>query len=81
MKVWKAGTLPPPRVTTRDLGVDTQWAAWRCHVQRKRVVTFQQSMKRVRLLGLPAPVKRALSSLSIVLDSMDLKWAACLLFI
>eukprot|EP00971_Amphidinium_carterae_P256400 5090926-Amphidinium_carterae.1 len=30
MKVWRAGRLPPPRVTTRDLGVDTQWAAWRC---------------------------------------------------
>eukprot|EP00971_Amphidinium_carterae_P137110 2717150-Amphidinium_carterae.2 len=29
MKVWRAGTLPPPRITTRDLGVDSQWAAWR----------------------------------------------------
>eukprot|EP00971_Amphidinium_carterae_P224822 4460165-Amphidinium_carterae.1 len=28
MKVWRAGRLPPLRVTTRDLGVDTQWAAW-----------------------------------------------------
>eukprot|EP00971_Amphidinium_carterae_P223601 4436503-Amphidinium_carterae.1 len=29
-KVWKTGRLPPLKVTTRDLGVDTQWAAWRC---------------------------------------------------
>eukprot|EP00971_Amphidinium_carterae_P322275 6405376-Amphidinium_carterae.1 len=47
MKVWRAGRLPPPRVTTRGLGVDTQWAAWRCLVRRKRVVTFQQAMMRV----------------------------------
>eukprot|EP00971_Amphidinium_carterae_P260313 5164637-Amphidinium_carterae.1 len=56
-KVWRAGRLPPLRVTTRDLGVDTQWAAWRCPVQRKRVITFKQSMTRVRSLGLPAPTK------------------------
>eukprot|EP00971_Amphidinium_carterae_P019834 390674-Amphidinium_carterae.1 len=56
-KVWRAGRLPPLRVTTRDLGVDTQWAAWRCPVQRKRVITFRQSMNRVRSLGLPAPSK------------------------
>eukprot|EP00971_Amphidinium_carterae_P114652 2271596-Amphidinium_carterae.1 len=30
MKVWKAGGLPPPRITTQELGVDTQWAALRC---------------------------------------------------
>eukprot|EP00971_Amphidinium_carterae_P350462 6491558-Amphidinium_carterae.2 len=57
MKVWRAGRLPPPRVTTRDLGVDTQWAAWRCPVQRKRLITFKQSMDRVRSLGLPATSK------------------------
>eukprot|EP00971_Amphidinium_carterae_P351193 6491966-Amphidinium_carterae.1 len=57
MKVWRAGRLPPPWVTTRDLGVDTQWAAWRCPVQRKRVITFKQSMNRVRSLGLPATSK------------------------
>eukprot|EP00971_Amphidinium_carterae_P047024 926008-Amphidinium_carterae.1 len=57
MKVWRAGRLPPLRVTTRDLGVDTQWAAWRCPVQRKRVITFKQSMNRVRSLGLPVPIK------------------------
>eukprot|EP00971_Amphidinium_carterae_P128670 2548433-Amphidinium_carterae.1 len=61
-KVWRAGRLPPPRVTTCDSGVDTQWAAWRCPVQRKRVtddsvITFKQSMKRVRSLGLPATSK------------------------
>eukprot|EP00971_Amphidinium_carterae_P215742 4282721-Amphidinium_carterae.1 len=54
MKVRKAGRLPPPRITTHDLGVDTQWAAWRCPVQCKWVITFQQSMKRVRSLGPPA---------------------------
>eukprot|EP00971_Amphidinium_carterae_P330682 6463843-Amphidinium_carterae.1 len=54
MKVWRAGRLPPLKVTTRDLGVDTPWAPWRCPVQRKRVVTFQQAMMRVRALGLPA---------------------------
>eukprot|EP00971_Amphidinium_carterae_P127459 2525378-Amphidinium_carterae.1 len=57
MKVWRAGRLPPPRVTTSDLGVDTQWAAWRCPVHRKRVITFKQSMNRVRSLGLPATSK------------------------
>eukprot|EP00971_Amphidinium_carterae_P165904 3288554-Amphidinium_carterae.1 len=57
MKVWRSGRLPPLRVTTRDLGVDTQWAAWRCPVQRKRVITFKQSMNRVRSLGLPVPIK------------------------
>eukprot|EP00971_Amphidinium_carterae_P149304 2960214-Amphidinium_carterae.2 len=57
MKVWRGGRLPPPRVTTRDLGVDTQWAAWRCPVQRKRVFNFKQSMNRVRSRGLPATSK------------------------
>eukprot|EP00971_Amphidinium_carterae_P152721 3027054-Amphidinium_carterae.4 len=33
-KLWRTGRLPPLKVTTRDLGVDTQWAAWRCPVQR-----------------------------------------------
>eukprot|EP00971_Amphidinium_carterae_P117004 2317112-Amphidinium_carterae.4 len=50
-KVWRTGRQPPIKVTTRDLGVDTQWAAWRCPVQRKRVMT------RVRSLGLPATIK------------------------
>eukprot|EP00971_Amphidinium_carterae_P259745 5153739-Amphidinium_carterae.1 len=56
-KVWKTGRLPPLKVTTRDLGVDTQWAAWRRPVQRKRVMTFKQSMTKVRSLGLPAVSK------------------------
>eukprot|EP00971_Amphidinium_carterae_P074754 1477334-Amphidinium_carterae.1 len=57
LKVWRAGRLPPPKVATRDLGVDTQWVAWRCPVQCKRVITFRQSMNRVRWLGLPATSK------------------------
>eukprot|EP00971_Amphidinium_carterae_P304095 6043137-Amphidinium_carterae.1 len=57
MKVWRKGRLPPPRITTRELGVDTQWAAWRCLVQRKQGMTFWQSMLRVRSLGLPASSK------------------------
>eukprot|EP00971_Amphidinium_carterae_P200475 3978559-Amphidinium_carterae.1 len=52
MRVWRAGRLPPPRVTTRDLGVDTRWAAWRCPVQCQRVVTFHPAMMRVRALSL-----------------------------
>eukprot|EP00971_Amphidinium_carterae_P098485 1947818-Amphidinium_carterae.1 len=44
-------------LTTRDLGVDTQWAPWRNPVQKKRISTFHQSMNRVRALGLPAHVK------------------------
>eukprot|EP00971_Amphidinium_carterae_P242210 4809449-Amphidinium_carterae.1 len=28
MKVWRAGRLPPPRISTHDLGVDMQRAAW-----------------------------------------------------
>eukprot|EP00971_Amphidinium_carterae_P191688 3803587-Amphidinium_carterae.1 len=27
-KAWRAGLLPPVKITTRDLGVDTQWASW-----------------------------------------------------
>eukprot|EP00971_Amphidinium_carterae_P347327 6489264-Amphidinium_carterae.2 len=56
-KVWKNGRLPPLKVTTRDLGVYTQWAAWRCPVQRKRVMTFNQAMTRVRSKGLRAVTK------------------------
>eukprot|EP00971_Amphidinium_carterae_P078879 1560643-Amphidinium_carterae.1 len=56
-KVWRTGRLPPLKVTTLDLGVDTQWAAWRCPVQRKQVITFKQAMSRVRNLGLPAVIK------------------------
>eukprot|EP00971_Amphidinium_carterae_P219761 4363111-Amphidinium_carterae.1 len=29
MQVWRKGRLPPLQITTRDLGVDTQWSAWR----------------------------------------------------
>eukprot|EP00971_Amphidinium_carterae_P198502 3939490-Amphidinium_carterae.1 len=35
MKAWRAAKLPPLEVTTRDLGVDTQWAAWHCPAQHK----------------------------------------------
>eukprot|EP00971_Amphidinium_carterae_P332197 6466234-Amphidinium_carterae.1 len=28
-KVWRTVRLPPVHITTRDLGVDTQWFAWR----------------------------------------------------
>eukprot|EP00971_Amphidinium_carterae_P200384 3976547-Amphidinium_carterae.1 len=52
-----AGLLPPVKITTRDLGVDTQWSCWRNPVQQKRIRTFEQSMHRVRGLGLPAHVK------------------------
>eukprot|EP00971_Amphidinium_carterae_P311053 6181471-Amphidinium_carterae.1 len=56
-KAWRSGLLPPVKITTRDLGVDTQWSCWRNPVQKKRVRTFEQSMSRVRSLGLPAHVK------------------------
>eukprot|EP00971_Amphidinium_carterae_P078893 1560939-Amphidinium_carterae.1 len=56
-RAWRAGLLPPIKITTRDLGVDTQWSCWRSPVQRKRIRTFEQSMHRVRALGLPAHVK------------------------
>eukprot|EP00971_Amphidinium_carterae_P324100 6440840-Amphidinium_carterae.1 len=55
-KAWRAGLLPPVKIT-RDLGVDTQWASWRNPVQKNKVRTFEQSMNRVRGLGLPAQVK------------------------
>eukprot|EP00971_Amphidinium_carterae_P106791 2115397-Amphidinium_carterae.1 len=48
MRAWRAGLLPPVKITTRDLGVDTQWSCWRNPVQRKRIRTFEQSMQRVR---------------------------------
>eukprot|EP00971_Amphidinium_carterae_P166115 3292667-Amphidinium_carterae.4 len=63
-KVWKTGRLPPLKATTRDLGVDTQWAAWR-PVQHKRVMTFKQAMTRVRSLGLPAVSKARMSLYSV----------------
>eukprot|EP00971_Amphidinium_carterae_P323162 6422355-Amphidinium_carterae.1 len=50
------GRLPPVRLTTRDLSVDTQWASWRNPVQKKRISTFHQSMNRVRALDLLAHV-------------------------
>eukprot|EP00971_Amphidinium_carterae_P297879 5918727-Amphidinium_carterae.2 len=50
-------SLPPPKASTRDLGVGTQWAVRRCPAQRKRLITFKQSMNRVRSLGLPATSK------------------------
>eukprot|EP00971_Amphidinium_carterae_P307303 6106875-Amphidinium_carterae.2 len=62
MKVWRAGRLPPPKVSARDIGVDTQWAAWRCPVQHQRVITFRQSMNRARSLGLPATGKARMQS-------------------
>eukprot|EP00971_Amphidinium_carterae_P147845 2930466-Amphidinium_carterae.1 len=35
MRAWRSGLLPPVKITTRDLGVDTQWSCWRNPVQRK----------------------------------------------
>eukprot|EP00971_Amphidinium_carterae_P350643 6491664-Amphidinium_carterae.2 len=59
-KVWRgyrrAGRLPPVKITTRDLGVDTQWFAWRNPVQQKRISSFCASLYRTRALG-PAHVK------------------------
>eukprot|EP00971_Amphidinium_carterae_P171455 3398698-Amphidinium_carterae.1 len=52
-----AGGLPPVQITTRDLGVDTQWFAWGNPVQQKRISSFRASMYRTRALGLPAHVK------------------------
>eukprot|EP00971_Amphidinium_carterae_P136280 2700252-Amphidinium_carterae.1 len=43
-RAWRSGLLPPVKITTRDLGVDTQWSCWRSPVQRKRIRTFAQSM-------------------------------------
>eukprot|EP00971_Amphidinium_carterae_P021818 430502-Amphidinium_carterae.2 len=40
MQVWRHGRLPPVQITTRDLGVDTQWSAWRNPVQQKRISFF-----------------------------------------
>eukprot|EP00971_Amphidinium_carterae_P245380 4872872-Amphidinium_carterae.1 len=56
-QVWRAGRLPPVKLTTHDLGVDSQWAFWRSPVQKKRISTFHQLMNRVLALGLPAHVK------------------------
>eukprot|EP00971_Amphidinium_carterae_P109134 2161083-Amphidinium_carterae.1 len=56
--------LPPVQITTRDLGVDTQWLAWRNPVQQKRISSFRVSMTRTRALGLPAHVNaRIINSL------------------
>eukprot|EP00971_Amphidinium_carterae_P265559 5268159-Amphidinium_carterae.1 len=49
--------LPPVQITTRDLGVDTQWFAWRNPVQQKRISSFRVSMTSTHALGLPAHVK------------------------
>eukprot|EP00971_Amphidinium_carterae_P012427 244734-Amphidinium_carterae.2 len=57
MQVWRHGRLPPVQITTRDLGVDMQWFAWRNLVEQKRISSFRVSMTRTRALGLPAHVK------------------------
>eukprot|EP00971_Amphidinium_carterae_P026180 516378-Amphidinium_carterae.1 len=55
--------FPPVQITTRDVGVgsdvgvDTQWFAWRNPVQQKRISSLRASMYRTRALGLPAYVK------------------------
>eukprot|EP00971_Amphidinium_carterae_P057688 1141208-Amphidinium_carterae.1 len=56
-RAWRSGLLPPVKITTRDLGVVTQLSCWRNPVQKKLVCTFEQSINRVRGLGLPAHVK------------------------
>eukprot|EP00971_Amphidinium_carterae_P159203 3156356-Amphidinium_carterae.1 len=47
----------PEAGPNRDLGVDTQWFAWRNLVQQKHISFFNVSMNRTRALGLPAHVK------------------------
>eukprot|EP00971_Amphidinium_carterae_P155482 3083548-Amphidinium_carterae.1 len=58
MKVWRAGRLPPPRVTTRDLGVDTQCVAQSsptcdalhsCQTPPKEALRALQKLSSVRL--------------------------------
>eukprot|EP00971_Amphidinium_carterae_P264162 5240461-Amphidinium_carterae.6 len=44
-------------VSLRVILAWTQWVAWRRPVQRNRMITFRQSMLRVRSLGLPAHSK------------------------
>eukprot|EP00971_Amphidinium_carterae_P238850 4741452-Amphidinium_carterae.1 len=44
--------LPLVQITTRDLGVDTQWFAWRNPVQQKRISSFRASMYRTHALAL-----------------------------
>eukprot|EP00971_Amphidinium_carterae_P157107 3114108-Amphidinium_carterae.1 len=71
MKVWRAGRLLPPRVTTRDLGVYTQWAAWRCPVQRSPL--NNQLIACGRLAYRP-PAKRGLLNHSTASVFMALRW-------
>eukprot|EP00971_Amphidinium_carterae_P277237 5501862-Amphidinium_carterae.1 len=54
MQVWQNGKFPPVQTTTCDLGVDTQWFAWRNLAQQKRISSFRVSMNRTSALGLPA---------------------------
>eukprot|EP00971_Amphidinium_carterae_P247336 4911967-Amphidinium_carterae.2 len=79
LQVWRHGRLPPVQITTRDLGVDTQWFAWRNPVQQKRISSFRVSMSWTRALGLPAHVKaRIVKSLFSVGLCMAQKLVECL---
>eukprot|EP00971_Amphidinium_carterae_P149329 2960634-Amphidinium_carterae.2 len=49
-KVWRTGRLPPQKVTTRDLGVDTQWAVWRCPSQKFGITGYHKSERIVKSL-------------------------------
>eukprot|EP00971_Amphidinium_carterae_P257149 5105284-Amphidinium_carterae.2 len=50
-KAWRDGLLPPVKITTRDLGLSGLPG------ETLRIRTFEQSMHRVRGLGLPAHAK------------------------
>eukprot|EP00971_Amphidinium_carterae_P309907 6158192-Amphidinium_carterae.1 len=44
-KVWRACRLPLVQMTTRDLGVDTQWFAWENLVQQQSVHEFDACVR------------------------------------
>eukprot|EP00971_Amphidinium_carterae_P089509 1771668-Amphidinium_carterae.1 len=50
MQVWRHGRLPLVQSTTRDLGVATQWYAWKNPVQQKRISSFRASMTWTRAM-------------------------------
>eukprot|EP00971_Amphidinium_carterae_P063481 1256433-Amphidinium_carterae.1 len=64
MQVWRRGRLPPVEITTRALGVDTQWSAWGNPVHQNRISSFRVSMFRTRALVLACLVRKLVECLT-----------------
>eukprot|EP00971_Amphidinium_carterae_P049371 973026-Amphidinium_carterae.1 len=75
-KTWCSGLLPPVKITTRDLGVDTLWSCWRTLCKGNVSALLNSPYKECVGLVSRTTSKSGLSNPSIVLDSMALRWEA-----